>query len=164
MESPKYTFRSLMASDREFLKEMIFLSIHVREEQDPFPKSILAHPGIVKYYTDWGASTDHGIIVQDQEQKIGAIWSRQFTKANKGYGFVNEETPELGIAIKEGYRNQGLGHILMNQLFDVLKQHQVKSISLSVDNQNPSIRLYERNGFQILEENGTAITMFRRLI
>ena len=79
----------------------------------------------------------------------GAAWYRLFEETNQGYGFVDRETPELGIAIRPKYRQQGLGIGLMKAIIQQAKTDGYKAISLSVDPENQTaVRLYEKLGFE----------------
>lgn len=158
-----YQFRALQSKDIAFLKDMFYLSLFVPENGTPFPRSIIAQPNLAKYYLDWGRKTDCGILVEKNDEAIGAVWCRFFDDVNKGYGFVNAQTPELGIAIQESFRNQGLGQVLLLKMFEALKNKGIKSASLSVDKRNQAFRLYQRNNFQIVGEQGTAYTMLKTL-
>ncbi len=67
-----------------------------------------------------------------------------------------EKTIWLGIAVSEKYLGLGLGVMMMNQLISFGKQHGVKQIKLSVDNDNEkAIQLYEKLGFTLLEKKET---------
>jgi len=148
-------------SDIPFLKEMFYQSLFVPKDQPPFDKSVLDKPGLKKYLENWGRPTDYGFVAIDQEQCIGAIWSRFFTSADPGYGFVKSEYPELGIALISKYRNKGIGSQLIQDLLDHLKQNKVDGVSLSVDARNPAFRLYKRLGFTETKKDGDSMTMVK---
>jgi ribosomal protein S18 acetylase RimI-like enzyme len=78
-------------------------------------------------------------------ETLGAAWVRQV----EGYGFVDHDTPELGIAVVAEARGSGVGAELLRALLD-----QVPRCSLSVDTRNPARRLYERMGFQLVRDDG----------
>ncbi|MEI8248309.1 MAG: GNAT family N-acetyltransferase [Lentisphaerota bacterium] len=74
------------------------------------------------------------------------------------YGHLDREadTVWLGICVAEGHTSQGLGGQMMTALLEAGDNAGVKEIKLSVDNNNLSgIRLYEKNGFQLISRNDT---------
>jgi ribosomal protein S18 acetylase RimI-like enzyme len=157
------TFIEITKKEEQFLKEMVFEALYVRVDQPPFEYSILEEPSIKKYYSNWNSSNDLGIILLLNGQRIGAGWHRLFTKENSGYGFVDEQTPELIIALRKQFHNQGLGTKLLLELFKKSKIAGFHQLSLSVDQESPALRLYQRLGFEIHEAEGTAFTMIKKL-
>ena len=53
----------------------------------------------------------------------------------------------------------GIGTQLLNGLLLLLRENGYRRASLSVQKENPALRLYERTGFQILEEKDTEYLM-----
>ena len=157
------SFRLIDKTDYPFLREMLYEAIFVPEGENPFPKTIVDLPEIAKYIDNWGDSGDFGLIVQYNDEQIGAIWCRLFTEDQKGYGFVDASTPEVSMAIKENFRNRGLGVKLMSQLFLLSKEKGYNTLSLSVDKRNRAADFYIRMGFGIVGEVGTAFTMKKAL-
>ena len=90
---------------------------------------------------------------------MGAAWYRLFKENRRGYGFVDEATPELSIAVVPSRRGHGIGGELMTALLDQARSEGYKTISLSVAKDSPSIRLYERYGFARVDERDGAVTM-----
>lgn len=64
----------------------------------------------------------------------------------------------LDITVLPGHRSQGAGSYLLKQLMDEAGQSG-KSVSINVENFNPSLRLFERLGFQRASENGFHLLM-----
>lgn len=90
--------------------------------------------------------------------------SALFTTADHGYGFVSEDIPELGIAVKALYRGHGVGRRLMEGLISLARERGLKGLSLSVDDENSrASRLYADIGFERVERVHTAWTMVLRL-
>jgi len=152
--------KPLSKTDQSFLSEMLYLALFVPAGHEPLPREIIQHPDLVKYYQNWGKENDLGFIAFDarSNEKLGAIWIRQFKSENKGYGYINDHTPELSISVIPSLRGQGIGSLLMNALLDKVK-NKYKAISLSVSVTNPAVRLYSRFGFKIVSEVKDAITM-----
>ena len=132
-----------MAGDIGFLREMLYLALFVPPGAPPFPRSILDDPAIDRYVRDCPARPgDMGLIAVVDDTPVGAAWLRQFTADAPGYGFVDDTTPELTVAVLEAYRNRGIGTQLIAAL-----QALVPRISLSCDPANPAWHLYRRSGF-----------------
>jgi len=156
-------FREISAADYPFLREMLYLAIFVPPGQNPYEKSVIDLPEISKYIESWDDLRDFGIICFTNENLLGAIWGRLFSAENKGYGFVDAETPELTMAVKTDFRNRGIGTRLMHRFLQQAKNKGHKSISLSVDKRNRAFQFYERMGFFVVGEMETSVTMKIRL-
>lgn len=156
-----FTIRRATAQDVAFLWDMLFESLYAPEGQEPFSREILQEPHLAKYVKGWGRPGDIGYIAVNKEgQAVGSITARLYDEANKGFGYVADDIPELGMAILSEYRGHGLGKSLMTALFDALKEAGVKQVSLSVDPGNTAaVKLYERFGFVEVGVVGTSITM-----
>lgn len=159
-----FTFRRLDRMDEPFLREMLYHALYVPEGQPPFPKEVKNEPELAKYVDQWGRDSDSGYVVIDNmsSQPVGAAWIRLFTESNKGYGYVNDDTPELSIALLPEYRNLRIGTSLLNQLINDARD-KYPALSLSVSADNPATHLYKRLGFEIVEENGASLTMRKQL-
>jgi len=155
--------REIKQDEREFLREMLYEAIYFADESKRLPKSIVHEPHLAKYIENFGRRGDFAFVLLDENVLVGAIWARLFAKSEKSYGFVDEETPEFSIAIREQLRNRGFGKQLLQRLFEKLKSQGFEKISLSVDKLNPAVRLYLRLGFEIIAEKGTAFTMLKKL-
>jgi len=79
------------------------------------------------------------------------------------YGHIDDETPSLAISLLGRYRNYGIGTELMRRMLDELKSCGYKQVSLSVQKQNYAVKMYEKVGFQILNENEEEYVMVCRL-
>ncbi|PWI57085.1 GNAT family N-acetyltransferase [Sulfoacidibacillus thermotolerans] len=120
----------------------------VPEGQKPFPRTIIDKPFISKYVDGWGEqNSDIGLIVEKDNHPIGAIWLHRFDEAHKEFGYVDDETPEIGIAILEEFRGEGIGTALMCELEVQARSYGYKKLCLRVDPTNPARRLYERFGY-----------------
>jgi ribosomal protein S18 acetylase RimI-like enzyme len=89
---------------------------------------------------------------------IGAAWLRRLTGANRGFGSLDDETPELSIAVLPDHRGKGVGTRLLTDLLETARARYL-SVCLSVSAGNPARRLYERVGFVAVGEASGSLTM-----
>jgi ribosomal protein S18 acetylase RimI-like enzyme len=164
MTTMSHSIRQLSPSDQQFLWEMLYQSLHVPEGSPTFPRDVINQPEIAKYVRAWGRAGDMGFVAVDvgSGEPIGAAWLRLLTGDERGYGYVDDETPELGMAVLPGYRGRGVGSDLLRSL---LKSAGAvyRSVCLSVSADNPAVRLYGRAGFKRACECGASLTMVKRL-
>ena len=116
-----------------------------------------------RYVAGWGRRGDDALVAIDEFQPVGAAWFRLFDADEPGYGFVDEETPELTIAIVPSRRGKGLGEQLLISLLDRAREEGYARISLSVEADNPAIRLYEQHGFAKVGDRAGALVMSAEL-
>jgi ribosomal protein S18 acetylase RimI-like enzyme len=159
---PAITYRSIQPSEYSFLKEMLYQALFVPEGQPKLSKSILEAPNISKYIKDWNTQKDDiAIVALYKNQLIGAIWGRNFSKQEKGYGYISDDIPEISIAILPFFRNQGIGTQLLKNIETSYRQLQIPALSLSVDKRNSAKALYLRNGFISYKEEEKSIIMVK---
>jgi ribosomal protein S18 acetylase RimI-like enzyme len=158
-----YIIRAATAADEPFLWEMLYQAIFVPEGSLPPPREIIKAPELARYVRDWSRMDfDAGFIAIDvvAGRPVGAAWLRLLTKENAGYGYVDDETPELSIAVLPEHRGRKVGTRLLSHLLDASDRNH-KAVCLSVSAENPAVRLYERIGFEIVESSGESLTMKR---
>lgn len=144
---PDVEVRPATGDDQSFLTDMLYEALFVPPGAAPFDRAIVDAEGLVEIHARFGTGRgDVGRVAVDRDgEPVGAAWARQLT----GYGFVDEHTPELSIAVVESHRGLGIGSALLLSLLDA-----VPRVSLSVDRRNPARRLYERFGFRVVREDG----------
>src|SRR6266542_5888380 len=76
-----------------------------------------------------------------------------------GYGFIDERTPELSVAVAASRRGAGVGSRLLGGLLEAGAAVGYEAVSLSVEADNPALQLYERLGFRKVAQTGGAWTM-----
>jgi ribosomal protein S18 acetylase RimI-like enzyme len=151
--------RPMENQEYDFFMDMHYESIYILQGK-PSKHDLLNDSNIKKYSEDWGRIGDKALVALCDDIPAGAVWYRLFDDKNKGYGFIDCETPELGIAIHTNFRQQGLGLMLMEKIIQQAKFDNYKSLSLSVDPENQAaVRLYEKLGFEQWELSGTSWTM-----
>jgi GNAT superfamily N-acetyltransferase len=107
----------LLNKHQDFLWEMLYHAIYIPDGQEPFPKEIIQQPDFAKYAENWENENDLGLLAINKktDEKVGAVWSRLFTRNNKGYGYIDNNTPELSISLLPAYRGKGIGTILLEK-------------------------------------------------
>ncbi len=150
--------RSATAADEAFLREMQYLALFVPPGGEPLPSSVVDDPSIARYYLRFGSRPgDLGRVAESSAgTPIGAAWVRYSTAADPSYGYVDDDTPELGVAVVDGARGGGVGGALLDSLLAELPR-----CSLSVDCRNPAMRLYERHGFAEVRREDHSVLMLR---
>jgi ribosomal protein S18 acetylase RimI-like enzyme len=149
--------RPLDHPDQPILWEMLYHAIYVPVGQAPPPRVILGTPDIAPYAANWGRRGDLGFLAIEDGTPFGAAWLRLM----HGYGYVADDIPELSIAVLPDHRGRGVGTILLTALIESAKKI-YPGISLSVSEDNPAQRLYERFDFQTVGFDGNSIIMMKR--
>ena len=145
--------------DVPFLRDMLRHAYYWRATT--VPES--GEPPVRRYVERWGRPGDTALIAIQDFQPVGAAWYRLFRADNPGYGFVDEETPELSIAVVPSRRGSGLGSELLGALMERARADGYDAISLSVEKDSLAVGLYERHGFERFREDDGALTMLAKL-
>jgi ribosomal protein S18 acetylase RimI-like enzyme len=145
--------------DARFLRDMLRHAYYWRSSGAEDESGL--HP--MRYVENWGRPGDASVIALEEGFPVGAAWYRLFKQSAPGYGFVDEQTPELSIAVVPSCRGKGYGEELLAALLAHAKKDGFEQISLSVEPDNPALRLYERYGFRKVGESGGSWTMLARL-
>ncbi|MCJ8283027.1 MAG: GNAT family N-acetyltransferase [Rivularia sp. ALOHA_DT_140] len=158
-----YIIRPLEPSDESFLWEILYQAIYIPTGTTPLPREIIYQPELAKYVQDW-KTNDIGLIaiLESNQTPIGATWIRLFNINNPGYGYINDETPELSIAVLPEYRNQGIGTRLLLDLLEIIK-NLYPAVSLSVSADNRALKLYQRLDFEVISQFDNSVTMKKTL-
>jgi len=147
--------------DARFLRDMLHHAYYWRERtvpQDPMEGSVQ------RYVMNWGRPGDAAVIaLDDVGSPVGAAWYRLFKASAPGYGFVDEQTPELTISVVPSRRQHGVGKELLDALLAKASEVGHSAVSLSVEQDSPAVKFYERNGFERVGEAAGGIVMLRRL-
>ena len=144
----KIVIRKIEKTEYPVLEDFLYNAIYIPEGEQWPSREIIYDPEIYIYVKDFGLDTDCGVIAECDGTIVGAAWTRMIP----AYGHLDENTPELAISILPEYRNQGIGAMLMNRLFDLLRERGYKRTSLSVQQNNPAVRFYERLGYIVTDE------------
>ena len=155
--------RDIQKIEHSFLDQMLYQAIFVHPGEQPPTKDIINHPDIAKYIEDFGREGDCCLVAELDGNLVGAIWTRIFSEQNKGYGFVDAQTPELCMAVINEYRGIGIGSVLLGKMLHMLKDMGYSNVSLSVDKRNYAINLYRLFNFTEIKTYGNSATLIRKL-
>ena len=123
------------------------------------PKSIIEQPELQVYVEDFGKEDDWCLVAEIKGKIVGAVWVRIMND----YGHIDDETPSFVISLYAEYRNMGIGTALMRDMLEFLKNKGYKQTSLSVQKANYSVRMYQKVGFEVIDENEDEYIMVCRL-
>ncbi|MDR2894434.1 MAG: GNAT family N-acetyltransferase [Alistipes sp.] len=144
----KIVIRPIERRDYPLLEEFLYRSIFVPEGVEPPAREIIRLPEIYVYIDGFGGEGDTGVVAEADGQVVGAAWTRIIP----AYGQIDPATPELAISVLPQWRGQGIGGRMMERLFGMLNDAGYRRTSLSVQQDNPAVRLYQRLGYVITGE------------
>ncbi|MDD1622485.1 MAG: GNAT family N-acetyltransferase [Methylococcaceae bacterium] len=142
--------RAANSEDEAFLWEAQYHAALLDSKQDP-TAVVQGDPILARYVEGWGRIGDIGIIAEHDNKPVGAAWCRLFRKETPGWGWIDEEIPEISVAVLPEFRQKGIGTSLLTRLLEIAGQN-YKAVSLAVRSTNPAFRLYLRLGFRVLPE------------
>jgi predicted N-acetyltransferase YhbS len=140
--------------DVRFLRDMLRHAYHWRLAEDE-------ERPVYRYVQNWGRPGDAGVVAVEGPHAYGAAWYRLFTADEPGFGFVDERTPELTIAVVPSRRGKGAGKELLEALLAQARTDGYEAVSLSTDPEQAPY--YERLGFERVRADEHAVTMLRHL-
>ncbi len=164
MMSEDVIIRKILMEEYFFMEDIMYEAVYHPDSKNPYPKEVIYLPQVRVYWDNWGKGTDdHCLVAIVGSKPVGAVWIRTFQGELKGCGVVDEHTPEIAIALFEEYRGKGIGTQMMEQMIALMKSEGYAQVSLSITKGNPAIRLYERLGFQTIDENEEDYIMLLKL-
>jgi GNAT superfamily N-acetyltransferase len=146
--------RPVDQQDTRFLRDLLRHAYHWRMAQDPdLP--------VFRYVQNWGRRGDAGVVAFEGPNAYGAAWFRLFPSSAPGFAFVDEETPELTIAVVPSHRGHGTGGELLEALLARAREEGFSRISLSAEPGQTGF--YEKHGFHELRREERTVTMAAEL-
>jgi GNAT superfamily N-acetyltransferase len=159
-----YEVRAGRADDLPLYRETIYRALRWDPSRVLPPlEHMMVHPEIVRYHANWGRPGDLAAVAEWSGVLVGAAFCRLFTADDHGDGFVDDETPELVVALDDDHRGRGVGSLLLSALETDALGVGVLQLSLSVEAANPAHRLYARLGYQIVSRDHRDLLMLKRL-
>ena len=154
-----YKIREIRKNEYSILFDFLYEAIFIPEGMDKPPKSIIEQPELQVYIEDFGKKDDWCLVAEVKRKIVGAVWVRIMDD----YGHIDDETPSFAISLYEEYRNMGIGTALMRDMLELLKNKGYKQTSLSVQKANYAVRMYQKVGFEVIDENEEEYIMVCRL-
>ena len=155
-----FKIRFISEEEVGVLEDFLYEAIYVPEGESAPPRSIINQPELQIYISDFGKEKDDiGMVAEADGQIIGAVWVRIMND----YGHIDNNTPSFAISVYKDYRGLGTGTDLMKEMLRVLKARGYKQASLSVQKANYAVRMYQKVGFQIVDENKEEYIMLCQL-
>ncbi len=146
--------RPVQQPDTRFLRDMLRHAYHWRLAQDP-------ELPVYRYVQNWGRRGDAGVVAFDGRNVYGAAWYRLFRESEPGFGFVDEVTPELTIAVVPSHRGRGTGAELLEALLARARADGFAQVSLSAE--DGQTHFYEEHGFREIGRHDATVTMVAEL-
>lgn len=145
-----YNIRFITEKEHSVLEDFLYEAIFIPEGVEPPPRSIIERPELQVYIKDFGRYPDDHCLVAEVEGKIvGAVWVRIMDD----YGNVDDQTPSFAISLYSEYRGNGIGTRLMRRMLEHLRAKGYRQASLAVQKANYAVKMYQRVGFNIVDEN-----------
>ena len=145
----EYLIRDMRPDEWPLLEEFLYEAIFVPEGfEGEIPRSVIYDdPKCRATFEGFGELPDDRAVVAVVENKVvGACWVRTTDE----YGHIDGQTPSFSISLYEQYRGQGIGGAMMRRMLEDLREAGYARASLSVQKENPALRLYKRLGFRIV--------------
>lgn len=155
-----YIIREIRKCEYSLLKDFLYEAIYIPDGVTPPPKSIIAAQELQVYIDRFGElKDDRGLAAEADGKVVGAVWSRIMND----YGHVGDRTPSLAISLYREYRGAGIGTAMIKAMLSLLREDGYGQVSLSVQKANYAVRMYEKTGFEIVDENSEEYIMVNRL-
>ena len=154
-----YKIREIRKNEYPILSDFLYEAIFIPEGMDKPPKSIIEQPELQVYIEDFGKEDDWCLVAEVKGKIVGAVWVRIMDD----YGHIDNETPSFDISLYAEYRNMGIGITLMRDMLELLKNKSYKRTSLSVQKVNYAVCMYQKVGFEVVDENEEEYIMVCRL-
>ncbi|MCY6960395.1 GNAT family N-acetyltransferase [Clostridium brassicae] len=158
-----YIIREIRTSEIYLLEDFLYEAIFQRDETNLLPREVIKQPELKVFIEDFGKQDDLCLVAEIEGKIVGAVWTRILCGEVKGFGNIDDKTPEFAISLYKQYRNKGIGTALMQEMLEVLKRRGYKKVSLAVQKDNYAVGMYKVVGFEIVEELAQEYLMICKL-
>lgn len=151
-----YIIREMRKEEYCILGDFLYEAIYIPDGIKRPPKSIIKCPELQEYIVEFGERKhDKAMVAEIQGNVVGAVWVRIMND----YGHIDNDTPSLAMSVFKKYRGLGIGTSLLEHLLSVERMEGYSKISLSVQKNNYAVKMYEKVGFNIVDENNEEYIM-----
>lgn len=147
-----YTIREIKPIEIPLLADFLYEAIFQPDEQNRLPRDVIEQPELQVYIESFGRPDDHCLVAECEDKIVGAVWTRIIAGKVRGFGNVDDKTPEFAISLYPEYRNSGIGTALMKRMLQHLKEKGYQQASLAVQKDNYALRMYQAVGFVVIDE------------
>ena len=155
-----YKIRKILEGETSLLQDFSYEAIFVPKGMPAPPKSLIPLPDLPLYISDFGKKKDDiALVVEVDKKVVGTVWVRIMND----YGHIGNDAPSFAISLYKDYRGFGIGTDLMKEMLRTLKDRGYKQASLTVQKANYAVRMYQKTGFEIIDENEEEYIMLCRL-
>ena len=150
----------MRSEEYSLLSDFLYEAIYIPDGIEPPPKSVIESPELQEYIINFGnRKHDKALVAEIKGKVVGAIWVRIMND----YGHIDDDTPSLAMSVYRKYRGVGIGTLLLKQLLQVERLAGYSKISLSVQKSNYAVKMYEKEGFTVVDENNEEYIMIVNL-
>lgn len=155
-----YKIREMKKYEYKLLDDFLYEAIFQRDETNLVPKNIIENPELQVYIKNFGEEKDdYCLCAEINDKVVGAVWVRNI----KGYGSIDDITPEFAISLYRDFRGYGIGTAMMKEMLRILKNAGYSKTSLAVQKDNYALKMYIAVGFEIIDENEQEYIMVKFL-
>jgi len=146
----KYNIREMDTNEYPLLADFLYEAIFQRDNSNLLPRAVIEEPSLQIYIENFGRmKDDYCLCAEVNKIIVGAVWVRNIN----GFGNIGDDIPEFSISLYKKYRGYGIGTGLMKQMLKLLKSKGYKKASLAVQKDNYALRMYQKVGFKVIDEN-----------
>lgn len=139
----------MRAEEFPLLEEFLYQAIYVPEGfEGEVPRNVIYDdPKCRAAFEGFGElPDDRALVAEFDGEVVAACWVRTTDE----YGHIDEATPSFSISAYREHRGKGVGTALMSRMLDELLEEGYARTALSVQKENPAVRLYLRLGFCVV--------------
>lgn len=152
--------RQIQQDETPLLNQFLYEAIFIPEGVAAPPQSIIENEELQVYVRNFGHEPDDRCLVAECDGRIvGAVW----TRIMHDYGHISDDTPSLAISLYKEYRNKGIGTELLERMIALLQNDGYSQVSLSVQKANYAVGMYQKAGFEVLQETDEDLIMVCKL-